>query len=79
MQEFTIYGRPGCGFCSAAISLCESNQFDFKYIDIWKQNISKEDLAKLAGKSLLTVPHVFHGEQHVGGFDDLQVYVANLK
>jgi glutaredoxin 1 len=78
MKQFTIYGRPGCGYCVSAKQLCEIKQLDYKYVDMWAEGISKEDLAKSAGKPVFTVPQIFHGETHVGGFDDLQVYVANL-
>jgi glutaredoxin 1 len=78
MQSFTIFGRPGCGFCTAAVSLCERLNYKYKYVDIWAEGISKEDLAKSAGKPVQTVPQVFHGENHIGGFDDLQEYVQTL-
>ncbi|TQV73810.1 GrxA family glutaredoxin [Aliikangiella marina] len=78
MERFTIFGRPGCGFCVNAKRLCEMKNFDYKYVDIWEEGISKEDLAKSAGKPVHTVPQVFHGNKHIGGFDDLQEYVANL-
>lgn len=79
MKKFTIFGRPGCGFCTRAKQLCEIKNFEYKYVDIWEENISKEDLAKTIGKPVETVPQVFHGETHIGGFDDLQAYVATLK
>lgn len=78
MKRFTIFGRPGCGFCTRAKQLCEIKNFDYKYVDIWAEGISKEDLAKTIGKPVNTVPQVFHGETHIGGFDDLQEYVSNL-
>lgn len=78
MKKFTIFGRPGCGYCARAKQLCEIKNFEYNYVDIWEEGISKEDLAKSAGKPVETVPQVFHGETHIGGFDDLEKYVANL-
>lgn len=78
MKKFTIFGRPGCGFCTRAKQLCEIKNFDYKYIDIWAEGISKEDLEKTIGKPVHTVPQVFHGDQHIGGFDDLEEYVKTL-
>ncbi|MCW9000828.1 MAG: GrxA family glutaredoxin, partial [Kangiellaceae bacterium] len=69
---------PGCGFCTRAKQLCEIKNFEYKYINIWEEGISKEDLEKTIGKPVHTVPQVFHGEQHIGGFDDLEKYVQTL-
>lgn len=78
MKSFTIFGRPGCGFCVRARQLCDIKNFEYKYVDIWAEGISKEDLGKSAGKPVHTVPQIFHGETHIGGFDDLQAYVTTL-
>ena len=74
MQRFTIFGRPDCGFCVRAKQLLEKKAFEFRWIDITKENISKVDLEKTIGKPVETVPQVFHGQQHVGGFTELDVY-----
>jgi glutaredoxin 1 len=78
MKTFTIFGRPGCGFCTRAKQICEIKNFEYKYVDIWAEGISKEDLEKTVGKPVLTVPQVFHGETHIGGCDDLEAYVASM-
>ncbi|WP_196140105.1 GrxA family glutaredoxin [Aliikangiella sp. G2MR2-5] len=78
MKKFTIFGRPGCGYCLRAKQLCEIKSFDYRYVDIWEEGISKEDLAKTIGKPVHTVPQVFHGETHIGGFDDLEAYVSAM-
>lgn len=78
MKKFTIFGRPGCGFCTRARQLCEARNLEYKYVDIWEEGISKEDLAKTIGKPVDTVPQVFHGETYIGGSDDLEDYLATL-
>ncbi len=78
MKKFTIFGRPGCGFCTRAKQLCEIKNFEYRYIDIWAEGITKEDLAKTIGKPVMTVPQIFHGETHIGGFDDLNAYVQSM-
>jgi len=75
MDTFTIFGRPGCGFCVRARELCENRNLPFNYIDIHKEGISKADLEKTVGKPVLTVPQVFHGQNHIGGFTELDAYV----
>jgi len=75
MQRITIFGRPGCGFCTRAKQLCEIKELDFRYIDIHEENISKEDLEKTIGKPVTTVPQIFHGQQHIGGFTEFSVFI----
>lgn len=79
MAKFTIYGRPGCGYCSHAVSLMKQNNFDFEYIDIWAENISKEEVAKRIGKPVHTVPQILHGAHYVGGCTELMGYVSSGK
>lgn len=75
MKKITIFGRPGCGFCSRAKQLCEIKGFDFKYIDIWAEGISQADLQKTIGKPVTTVPQIFHGNEHIGGFTEFDAFV----
>jgi len=75
MDAFTIFGRKGCGFCVRARELCEMKGFEFKYIDIQEQGITKADLEKTIGKPVETVPQVFHGANHIGGYTELEAYV----
>ncbi|MGB0662439.1 MAG: GrxA family glutaredoxin [Pontibacterium sp.] len=77
MKRFTIFGREGCGYCRRAKELCERENFPFKYIDIHEEGISKADLEKSAGKPVETVPQVFYGTEHIGGFTELDLYVKN--
>ena len=78
MKTITIFGRPGCGFCTRAKQLCEIKSFNFKYIDIWEQGISKSDLQKTIGREVSTVPQIFHGQEHLGGFTEFEAFVNQL-
>lgn len=75
MNKITIFGRPGCGFCSRAKQLCEIKKFDFKYIDIWAEGISQADLQKTIGTAVSTVPQIFHGNDHIGGYTEFEAFV----
>ncbi|KXJ50517.1 GrxA family glutaredoxin [Neptuniibacter pectenicola] len=77
MQRITIFGREGCGFCVRAKELCEIKNLDYRYIDIHKENISKADLEKTVGKPVETVPQVFCGQEHIGGFTELEAFLNN--
>lgn len=76
MEPVTIYGRPGCGFCVRARELCESRGYSHRFIDIIAEGMSKADLADRIGKPVHTVPQIFVGEAHVGGFDEFSALVA---
>lgn len=75
MPRFTIFGRPDCGYCVRAKQLLEKEELEMKWIDINKEGISKADLEKTVGKPVETVPQIFHGQQHVGGYTELVTYL----
>ena len=75
MKRITIFGREGCGFCKRAKELCEMQELNFIYIDIHKEGISKADLEKTVGKPVETVPQVFHGQEHIGGYTELAAFL----
>ncbi|WP_415903258.1 GrxA family glutaredoxin [Neptuniibacter sp. QD29_5] len=75
MKRIIIFGREGCGFCSRAKQICEIKQLDFRYIDIHQEGISKADLEQTVGKPVTTVPQVFCGQEHIGGFTELEAYL----
>ena len=79
MDSFTIFGRPGCGYCVRAKQLLEAKGLPFKYVDIQAEGISKADLSKTVGKTVETVPQIFHGQQYVGGCTDLEAYLKDMK
>lgn len=48
----TIFGRPGCPYCVRAKNLAEKLKgkvadFDYRYVDIHAEGITKEDLSNL--------------------------------
>lgn len=79
-----IFGRSGCPYCVRAKELAENiagqrEDFDFRYIDIQAEGITKADLEKTVGKPVQTVPQIFVDEQHVGGYTEFAAYAnANL-
>ncbi|MEX0603682.1 MAG: GrxA family glutaredoxin [Marinobacter sp.] len=75
MERVTIFGRSSCGFCVRARELCEIKGIPFRYVDIVEESISKSDLGKTIGKPVETVPQIFVGQEHIGGFDQFSRYV----
>lgn len=75
MERVTIFGRAGCGFCTRAKELCEIKELNHRYIDIHKEGISKADLEKTVGKPVETVPQIFIGQNHIGGYTEFEAYI----
>ncbi|MCF7512468.1 GrxA family glutaredoxin [Pseudoalteromonas sp. L23] len=79
-----IFGREGCPFCVRAKEVAERltqerDDFNFRYVDIIKESVSKADLEKSAGKPCPTVPQIFIDQDHIGGFTEFEAYAkANL-
>lgn len=74
-----IFGRPACPFCVRAQQIAEQlaearEDFEYRYVDIHAEGISKADLEKTVGKPVLTVPQIFVDEKHVGGCTEFEAY-----
>lgn len=70
MQAVEIYTTPTCGFCHAAKRLLRNKGVEFTEIDIRAHPERRPEMINRAG-GRMTVPQVFVGDTHVGGFDDL--------
>lgn len=75
-----IFGRPGCPYCVRATTLADRltaqhENFNFRYVDIQAEGITKADLEKSAGKPVETVPQIFVDQEHIGGFTDFDAWV----
>ncbi len=70
MQPVTIYTKPFCGYCHAAKRLLAHKGVSFTEIDISAYPERRAEMIQKAnGRS--TVPQIWIGETHVGGFDDI--------
>ncbi|CAH9063599.1 Glutaredoxin 1 [Pseudoalteromonas holothuriae] len=74
-----IFGREGCPYCVRAKEVAERltaqrDDFNFRYVDIIKEGVSKEDLEKSAGKPCPTVPQIFIDQDHIGGFTEFEAH-----
>lgn len=70
MQTVEIYTSPLCGYCHAAKRLLTD-----KGVSYVEHNVAitparrKEMLSRANGRQ--TVPQIFVGETHIGGYDDM--------
>lgn len=78
-----IYGRYSCPFCVMAENLAkklkdELDDFDFKFIDMVAEGMTKQDLEPKVGGYVATVPQVFIDDEPIGGFTEFKAY-SNAK
>ena len=70
MKPVEIYTKPTCGFCFMAKRLLDSKGVSFAEVDITTNPQERGTMIQRA-KGRTTVPQIFVGGKHVGGFDDL--------
>ena len=71
MKNITVYSGPMCGYCDAAKRLLERNKLKFNEIDVSSgENIRDEMIKKTNGQR--TIPQIFFGDHHVGGYTELR-------
>ena len=67
--EITIYSSKFCGYCVAAERLFQNKDLEYKLIKVDEDPSKFEHMVRITGRR--TVPQIFIGDHHVGGFDDL--------
>ena len=71
MKNILIYTGPSCNFCDAAKRLLKRNKLKFSEIDVSSgENIKDEMIKKSNGQR--TIPQIFFGDRHVGGYTELR-------
>lgn len=72
MKPVVIYTTNYCTFCVKAKELFRSKGVRFEEIDVTSDDEKRQTLVDRTG-GLRTVPQIFIGETHVGGFSDLSL------
>ena len=70
MKHVTLYTSPLCGYCMAAKRLLSSKGVAFEEINV-ALNPSRRAEMMQKSKGGRTVPQIFIGDTHIGGFDDM--------
>lgn len=65
-----MYSTNFCGYCQRARGLLERKGVEFQEIKVDEVAGEREIMLKRSG-GRRTVPQIFIGERHVGGYDDL--------
>jgi glutaredoxin 3 len=68
--EVTMYSTAFCGYCQRARGLFERKGVAFREIKV-DENAGERDIMLKRSGGRRTVPQIFIGERHVGGYDDL--------
>ena len=69
---YTVYTQSRCGFCDAAKNLLEDSGIPFVEV-----SLEHDDKARIMLKEMKcrTVPQIFNGELHIGGYTELREYL----
>ncbi len=67
--EIVLYTAAFCGYCTGAKNLLKKKGVEYREIRIDEETGKREEMEQRAGRD--SVPQIFIGEQHVGGFDEL--------
>lgn len=68
-KKVTVYGNAMCPYCGAARMLLTRKAVEFENIDINVDPRKRKEMLDQSGSN--TVPQIFIGDTHVGGFDEL--------
>lgn len=69
MKPVRMYTTRICPFCVMAKRLLQSKGVNYEEIRVDESPTVREEMTRVTGRR--TVPQIFVGETHVGGFDDL--------
>ncbi len=70
MPEIVIYTAARCPYCTMAKKLLERKGAAYTEIDVDSRPGLREELMEKTRRR--TVPQIYIGDRHIGGFDDLQ-------
>lgn len=65
-----VYVSRYCGWCTRALALLEAKGVTPEVIVVDTDRELREEMQERSGRR--TVPQIFIGDRHIGGFDDLR-------
>ena len=69
-HEYVVYSRSNCPYCDMAKEFLEDRQIPYIVKDISDPENLKEMRTRYPDAK--TVPQIFAGDKHIGGYDDLR-------
>lgn len=77
MQNIVVYSSNSCGYCRAAKSLLNEKGMEFVEIKVDQDRDKLTEMMNRSGRR--TVPQIFFGDEHIGGYTDLHAYLQGRK
>jgi len=72
-EKYTVYYGPSCSWCHRALDLLISSN---AHVELKSVSV-EEHKAHIVGLGFKTVPQIWHGEKHIGGFEKLVEHMKN--
>jgi len=69
MSEVVMYSSGYCPYCMRARSVLDAKNVRYNVIDVDREPAQRAEMRKRSGRT--SVPQIWVGERHVGGFTDL--------
>ena len=71
MKKVVIYTGPMCNYCSAAKHLLDKKKVNYTEFDIGIDSSKMQEMQERTNGAR-TIPQIFIGEKHVGGYMELK-------
>ena len=68
-----VYSTQYCPWCQRAKGLLNQRGIEFEEIDVTEDRELQKEMIEQSGRQ--TVPQIFFGDEHIGGYDDLVEYL----
>ena len=72
-----IYTTQTCPWCHRAKTVLEQRGIEYREIDVTRDPALQKEMIERTGRQ--TVPQIFFGDEHIGGFDDLVSHLAEQR
>lgn len=76
MQKIEVYTKGYCPYCHAAKKLLKQLGWQYKEYSIDNNFRKREEMIRRSSRR--TVPQIFIGDEHIGGYDDFSAYIRSL-
>src|SRR5210317_54663 len=76
-KRVSMITKPGCPHCARAKAVLSAAGMRFEVIELGQQGISYSTLQAISGRG--TVPQIFIDGEHIGGADDLDLWMSARK
>jgi glutaredoxin len=72
----TVYSKPQCPYCDKAKHLLTSLGLQYEEKVVTK-DLSIDELFKVLGKQVKTIPQIVMNDTHIGGYNELKEHFIN--